>query len=446
MEDHTGLFSIKESTNMKNNMGINLVLPFGEGEETEYVEMTIHPDHTITFPLYDFEHDEVLAELGEEQTPIYVLYKGHGGFNSIGLVRFTRTSYGHPSFEPELIAEILVEAVQDQGLGGFSEDEYIEFLKGCLHNEWKHGFEPLDMLKSHLSDEDYITLLKELVADESIQTGLSFDPKDLLLDEIKEKAFKKWLIEEIIKGIKDADKYKSSRGSYFHGNAAHLAQYLKDYIDVEDEDEFLIDETWLDFYASGEVYDIWRNVVGKEYCLWLFDEKVTCWRKVVENEILDPILFHGNVEEWEPEVMSSKYLMSDTLTSVLNELEVEEPELDDPEPPDHPKPDEDGQYATIYLAKSGSDLDNAPWWMIVPYESEFDAEKAVKLSDAILEKDGQRESFEIYTARKKDKPDERAAKQIKREFGEHDAITEHVDEGEEWDTRWTTVYDVLEKT
>ena len=84
--------------------------------------------------------------------------------------------------------------------------------------------------------------------------------------------------------------------------------------------------------------------------------------------------------------------------------------------------------------------------MIVPYESETDAQSAAELSDAILEKDWQREAFEIYIAKKKDKPNERAAKQMRREFGEHDAITENVNEGEEWDTRWPLVYDVLEKT
>jgi hypothetical protein len=418
-------------------MGINLVLPFGEGDETEYVEMTIHPDRTITFPLYDIEHDEMCVDLlGEKPSPVYEFYKGYGGFSSIGLKRFARTSYRTS------LAEILVEAIQEQGLGGFSEEEYTKFLKDCLQNEFRFGFEPLDMLKNRLSKEEYIKLLKELVADEGIQGRLSFDPEDLLLEEIDEDEFKKWLIEEIIKDIKETDEYKNQRMRYYSSNAGYLAKYLKNYIDIEDEEEFLIDETGLDFYNTGEVYDMWRNVVGKEYCLWLFNTKVTCWRKVVETEILDPISFNSNTEEWEPEAMGPEYLMSDTLQSVLYNLDVEEPELDDPEPPDHPEPDEDGDYAVAYLLKSENGIFMKTQWAIVPYQSENDAGLAVELSDSIMDKDGDRESFDIYILKKKDKPNKHAEKQMKNET----PFWEDVEEGKEWDNIiWTKVYDVLEK-
>lgn len=399
---------------LRDKMGINLVLPFSEGDETEYVEMTIHPDKSIEFPIYDFEHDEVLVELGEEQSQIYEFCKGWDGYHRMGLMKFA---------EDDDWADALVAAVNQQGLGGFEKEQYIRFFTWCLDKDCGFEFEPLEEVKKILTEDEYIDFLKSCVRNPS--GDFDFGPDELLVELIGEEPFINWLLEELRANVKSDNSSKSP----------HLAAYVHEYIS---KDEAEIESEDLHFYEENE----YTNTVGKKYCLYIKKTEIGCWKIVVESRIINPIGFHSDVSEWTPEEMGAEYGMPDSMSGVLAELDIADPELADPDPPDHPKKDSDGKYATLYLVKDI--YQNVPYWVLVPYKSEFDAQEAAELSSIILERDGEREVVEIYTATKKDNPNDQAEKQIRRELGEHTTIREDVKDGEEWDTRWTKVYDVGE--
>jgi len=397
-------------------MGINLVLPFDIDGETEYVEMTLHPDRTITFPHYDIEHDEVLVELGEK-SPVYDFYfKPWDSYSNLGIMKLA---------ERDDWADALVGAVRKQGLGDFAKERYVKFFLKCMSKGSGSTFDPLEEIQKLLTEDEYIDFLKSCVRSE-YAIDFDFEPADILVDIIGKDDFVNWLLDELISEIVKGD---------LVSKASNIASYVEDYTFSDDRD---ITEEWINFYEENE----YTNTIGKRYCLHINDKEIACWNIVVESRIIDPIGFHADVEQWGSEY-GPEYGVPDNVSSVLSELGMEEPELDDPEPPDHPEPDADGEYATIYLVKDV--FHNAPYWAIVPYESDFDATEAAELSAIILGRDGEREAVDIYTAKKKNKPHERAEKQMRRELGEHNIITEDFNEGEEWDARWTKVYDVLEK-
>ena len=410
-------------------MGLKLTVPIEIDGQEEQIKMEIFPDKSIDFTDYDFDADAIAVELGDDPSVVYEFYKGYDGFVVRGLSLFAR--------KPEW-AEELYYAIRRQGLSGFSQEGYLNFLKICLEKGWDDDdkFQPKEVLKNELSQEEYVELLQDLISDDSFRWDF-FDPIEEIIEIISEEDFVDWLIEAIKKDVEGA----GSKG-YYHSKGGHLASILRDYIESGDVE---VTEEFLDMYS---VEDEYTSAVGRKYCFYIMGQEIGCWKTVVECRIYDPIGFYSDCEKWEAGTYGDEYEIADALSYVISEFDVEEMELDDPEPPDHPTPDPGGDYAVAYFLKKPSHYGiHHPEWTLVPYASKFDATEAAELSKIIIERDGMDNDFDIYIVKKKNDLDQGTENDMNKEFANKNIWGEHADEvfGKWEDIEWTKVFEVIEK-
>jgi len=343
-----------------------------DGKE-EQIDMEIFPDGSIDFFNYDIESDIIAAELGDEPSELYKFISDWDGYERIKLVKFAEDDYW---------ADALVAAVGKQGLSGFKSEDYLSFLSRCLGNGVGDEFDPMEEIKRILTKGQYIEFLKDCLLDQ--YSDYDFSPDVELIGLMGREPFVDWLLSDLKKHVEKDD------GS----TASHLATFVH-----TDKDNIEITSSFLGMYDADNEY---TNTIGKEYCLNILDMEIACWKIVVESRIIDPISFDVEVDEWNPGDMGSEYGVSDALSGVMSELDIDEPELDDPEPPYFPKPDPKGNFAAAYLVGDQWAGARPPYWIIVPYESNFDATEAAELSRIVMDRDGYDDVWIRVLQKKKD--------------------------------------------